>query len=519
MKSNQSTQFKTKWFTIVELIVVITILAILGTIWFVSYVDYISSSRDSSRLSQIQVISQAIEWNSKWRAPMPDNKVTIYANWVAIWYQWYAWENVLSELWVNEWGKDPKDWVYYTYFVDSKQKNTQLLAFLENEEDTLTFNLVNQAKAVDYTERIAKTFWAKLGVLVEMDTKIPVQELSAVQTSGLDIVTTTTNYTAYITSDKTITWTWKVLQKLQQSIWHKWVWFWAPQSCPEWFIAVPWNPDFNQPGFCVMKYEATYEDAISPTQAVNNSFNYQALKVPVSKPWLYPVWNMTQNEAITACKSIWEWYHLITNNERMTIARNIEQVWGNWSWNSIWNGWIFTWLNYTANTTTSFWCTAINSIWGTWGTVMATSLNYDTDKWGSNKSSDCDSKRQLQLSNWEIIWDFAWNIREHVNWANTLDWTNHATMNWNTCWTTGFTEFNICSFVAPYSYENQWPLTSWLSSTKWIWRIYSVNSTSRVFLRWSSDNTDFWWFWWIYNLYTWRDSLAKATVAGFRCAK
>jgi hypothetical protein len=27
---------------------------------------------------------------------------------------------------------------------------------------------------------------------------------------------------------------------------------------------VPGNPDFNQPGFCVMKYEASYEDATTP---------------------------------------------------------------------------------------------------------------------------------------------------------------------------------------------------------------------------------------------------------------
>lgn len=100
MKSSISKN-KKYWFTIVELIVVITLLAILGTIWFVSYVEYISSSRDSSRISQIQIINQAIEWNTRWRAPIPDDKVTIYANWVKIWYQWYAGENVLTEIYTT----------------------------------------------------------------------------------------------------------------------------------------------------------------------------------------------------------------------------------------------------------------------------------------------------------------------------------------------------------------------------------------------------------------------------------
>ncbi|NDK07612.1 prepilin-type N-terminal cleavage/methylation domain-containing protein [Candidatus Gracilibacteria bacterium] len=195
MKSSISKN-KKYGFTIVELIVVITLLAILGTIGFVSYVEYISSSRDSSRISQIQIINQAIEGNTRGRAPIPDDKVTIYANGVKIGYQGYAGENVLTEIGVNEGGKDPKDGTYYTYFVDSKQKYTQLLAFLENEEKTLTYRpLINQAKAVDYTERIAKTYGAKLGVLVEIDTKTPVQELSIVKAGGLDVVTTTGSYT------------------------------------------------------------------------------------------------------------------------------------------------------------------------------------------------------------------------------------------------------------------------------------------------------------------------------------
>lgn len=512
------------WFTIVELIVVITILAILWTIWFISYVWHISTTRDSTRLSQVQIINQALEWYTKWRLPLPDSKVTIYANWAVIWYQWYVWENVLSDIWVNEWGKDPLDESYYTYFIDNKQKYTQLLTFLENQEEgEVSYNwIITQANAADYTERFPRPYWAKLWILVESGSNTPIQELSTIQSSWLDIVTTTTGpYTAYISQDKTISWTWLALQSLQQSIAYGWVWFGAPRSCPEGFIKVPWNAEFNQPGFCVMKYEATYEDAIIPVNSSQWVVNFQAGKVPVSKPWLFPIWNLTQLEAITACKSIWEWYHLITNNEWMTLARNIESVWSNWSWNSVWSWWIFIWLNHIVNT---LWCSAENSLWRyqtTW-TTMAATLSSDTTKWWSNKWSDCDSKRQHILSNWEIIWDISGNVRENVNWANTLDWSNNATMLWTTCnWVVSWnsTEFSTCSFVSPYSYANQWPKLPNLSSIKWIWIIYSYSLTSRVFLRWNSDNNDWNWVWWIYTLVAWWDNSTENNIAGFRCAK
>lgn len=492
-------------FTIVELIVVITILAILWTIWFVSYVWHVSTTRDANRVSQVQIISQAIDWNTKWRAPMPDSKVTIYASGTIIWYQWYAWEQVLSEIWVKDWWKDPSDGTYYTYIVDKRQKYAQILTFLENEENETSFRwLITKANATDYSDRIPKTYWSKLWVMVESWSNTPIQEIWTLQTSWLDVVTTLSSYTAYITSDKTISWTGKVLQKLQQSILYKWVWYGAPVECPEWFIRIPWNPDFNQPWFCVMKYEATYTDAITPTSDVWwvdwNTIKYVSWKIPVSKAWLYPIADISQSWAIDACKSMWDWYHLITNDEWMTIARNIEQVWLNWSLNGVWSGWLYRWITWEWNSNSSFWCATKNSNWSHTRTYVSTSLNSDTTKWWSTKQSDCDSKRQLQLSNWEIIWDLAWNVREHVNGANTLNsiWTDFATMQWNVCWWnnrysfawTDWAGWWTCSFVSPYTYSNFWPKTSNLNANNGIWRIYSYTSwwNNRVFLRGANAN-------------------------------
>lgn len=51
----------TKWFTLVELIIVITILAILATIAFVSFQSYTKDARNSKRMSDLASLAQAIE--------------------------------------------------------------------------------------------------------------------------------------------------------------------------------------------------------------------------------------------------------------------------------------------------------------------------------------------------------------------------------------------------------------------------------------------------------------------------
>jgi len=64
-----------KWFTLVELIVVITILAILWTIAFISLQWYSKSARDSKRISDIQNIKKYLELFAlnTWK-----NKITDY---------------------------------------------------------------------------------------------------------------------------------------------------------------------------------------------------------------------------------------------------------------------------------------------------------------------------------------------------------------------------------------------------------------------------------------------------------
>ena len=117
-----------------------------------------------------------------------------------------------------------------------------------------------------------------------------------------------------------------------------------------------------------------------------------------------------------------EWYHLITNNEWMTIARNIEQVGDNWTSWTVWSGAIFrgnVWIDDDPASCGS------NSVldWNTdWDNCIITEWIHD----GRNK-------RMHILSNGSQIWDLSWNVWHHVNGANTLDGSDFDTMKWKWC--------------------------------------------------------------------------------------
>ncbi len=256
------------WFTFVELVIVISIIAILSTISFTSYVSYTSKARDTNRVSQITWIYNSLEsYRLKWYLPEPTDKIQIKSSWALIWYQWYAWEAVLNKIWYQDNWKDPSDDKYFTYFISSDMRNEQLLALLENDpkddnETTMrvenwdlriedwkkmeianvlptfvnetrwilsTYSNINsqlsvfpKAYATDYSSRIPTTYWKKLWVLLDSSNS-PVQELTLLKSSWLDITTTTWSYNAFFWLNNKISWTWISLKVIQWTISAWWV--------------------------------------------------------------------------------------------------------------------------------------------------------------------------------------------------------------------------------------------------------------------------------------------------------
>jgi len=61
MKLNMQTN--KKWFTLIEVLIVVVILTILSTIWFISYSSYVTTARDSQRKSDLSIINNEIKRN------------------------------------------------------------------------------------------------------------------------------------------------------------------------------------------------------------------------------------------------------------------------------------------------------------------------------------------------------------------------------------------------------------------------------------------------------------------------
>ena len=95
-----------KWFTLVELLVVMTIIWILSTIWIMAFTKYIEWSRDTKRVADITEIETAvITFNTKWYKPI---RLGLLADDF------------------KEYPVDPDNWLGYQYNVNTKWSTPKL---------------------------------------------------------------------------------------------------------------------------------------------------------------------------------------------------------------------------------------------------------------------------------------------------------------------------------------------------------------------------------------------------------
>ncbi|MFA5746007.1 MAG: archaellin/type IV pilin N-terminal domain-containing protein [archaeon] len=208
--------------------------------------------------------------------------------------------------------------------------------------------------------------------------------------------------------------------------------FLGPENCLSGYIPVPGNYLYgtmnDNNGFCVMKYEAKYSsgsghDTVSPT-CTDGTEDYSAVSTIVQSTYS----NSPLTEVnLCAAKQICEnsGGSLITNNEWMTIARNIERVQNNWR-TSIGD---ILYVGHTDNDP-PFALPAVEDDENGY---------YETGALGTTQ------RRTLYLNNNEVIWDFSGNILEWT--SNTVAIRNHpdaynsnGTVN-NGGWTGGWIEY------------------------------------------------------------------------------
>jgi len=208
----------------------------------------------------------------------------------------------------------------------------------------------------------------------------------------------------------------------------------APSSgtCPTGYIPVPGNYAYGtveseSGGFCVAKYEIKVDETGDGIGDTNTSCQYSTYatwdnaaatcdyntgtRTLVSSTVGYPLANIYETDSITACSSLGSNYHLITNNERMTIARNIEQVTSNWSGGAVGSGYIYS---------------GHNDI--TPSAALAGDTNNSNGYYLTGQSSG-NQRRTLTLTNGEVIWDLAGNVWEWTSYTiNAEDEPNDGTL-------------------------------------------------------------------------------------------
>ncbi len=158
-------------------------------------------------------------------------------------------------------------------------------------------------------------------------------------------------------------------------------------SCPAGYIGVPASSTLGVNTFCVAKYEMKNVGGVATSQAA-------------STPWV----SINQINSKSACTSLGSNYDLISNPEWMTIAHEIEKTASNWSGNAVGVG-VLNRGHSDNSPTTALAVTNTND-----------SYNGTGNNSGQGVGSGREQKRTHTLSNTEVIWDFAGNIAEWVDW-------------------------------------------------------------------------------------------------------
>jgi len=360
-----------KAFTLVELIIVITILAILATIAFLSFQWYSSYARDSIRLSDLKTISNWFDIKRiKWSVlPDPEWQTVNIMSWTNnIWKQWYIWTKVTWIIWANWNLKDPLDLKNYTYSVNNTNTKYQLLALLENDQKTLSYNNINklnisiinkaQAEEVGYYSRFPYQIWDKLWILLSQK-NTPIQETNS---WNIDLTTWTPATTSYnvVFSNNTNSWTitasWTDLPAIIEEERNN-----VTSNTNSWTITASWTDSFSQ--LCKEKWSIYYTNEIwfeleDPNQIDCDShivichWNNSASILKSCDIWSY---NLNESWLF------FQWWEKYAWNNSSDVNINTNCEWDrdnqsciNWTWKNYFDivldnidSWIDRWYSYS----------------------------------------------------------------------------------------------------------------------------------------------------------------------------
>lgn len=303
---------------------------------------------------------------------------------------------------------------------------------------------------------------------------------------------------------------------------------------PAGWVEVPGNQaTYGTSNFLVMKYEAKCANTSDPTTGLttpdtgshtyaNNTTACTSAnsKQVVSVASGYPIANISQTTSIGYCTSVpvgGTSAHLISNNEWMTMARNIEAQNVNWSLGTVGSGYLYAGHNdnspalaLPASSNDANKAAYTNSAGDTEALTSASNT-------ASGQSATVGNQvRVLQLSNGSNIWDLAGNVWEwNSDTITEQDGPDQAGNDGG-----AYRQFTAITDWGPRGVDAYRPANASFTSTQGVGTIYSVSNSAstalRAFLRGGS---------WAFtsNAGVFSLSLASAPAdtgpfSGFRCA-
>jgi len=125
----------TKWFTFVELVIVMVIIVILTWIWFSSYVWYIAWARDTQRTSDLLQVGSSLKLykQKRWYYWLPWDYFNITYSGTVVAMQWKLNTDVHISS-IDKLPLDPKTNWFYSYSTSKNKQEYLISATLENTE-------------------------------------------------------------------------------------------------------------------------------------------------------------------------------------------------------------------------------------------------------------------------------------------------------------------------------------------------------------------------------------------------
>lgn len=159
----------------------ISIGAILSTLGFVMYVDYLKGVRDNSRVQQLHGLQAGLNlYATQSKIPLPDKRLRIKYGDYPIGYQGDLDQSMREAIHYSDGGFDPKSQKDYTVFISRDRKRSQVMAYLEEQQDDLTLT----ADIGEYQGLYPYVVGDELGILIHTGAMVPIQDVETFSAAG-----------------------------------------------------------------------------------------------------------------------------------------------------------------------------------------------------------------------------------------------------------------------------------------------------------------------------------------------